>query len=135
MVNQFVTKVYAGVTSTDLFMTPTSDNAGKVTANDITWQMVNSDGSFEVDGNDNPDPNDHSLLGTVYPTTPAIIDKDPTKTNPGTSIIGTKTLTWQVTGTLNPQFTSMEGTVTEVLENPPPGVAATDVIWRFTVNR
>lgn len=134
MVKQFIVKAFAGTTAGDLFLPPTV-TAGKVTANDITWSIDEDSANFKVDGNNNPDPSDHSVLGMVYPITKATYDaKDSTKTIHGTSIIGTNTLKFSVKGTLNPAFKAMEAQITEILVNPPEGIASTDVKWKTLIS-
>lgn len=136
MINQLMVKIYAGTTDTDVFLPPTSDVDHNVTANDIVWSIIDDNGTFKIQGNNNPDPNDHSLLGRVYPTTAATTSNDnPPKTDPGTSVLGSATLKVRIEGTPNPALKSMAGQVTEILVNPPKGVAGTDVVASFTVDK
>ncbi|KAF8419162.1 hypothetical protein EV426DRAFT_702014 [Tirmania nivea] len=135
MISQLLIRVYSGNTSTDAFTPPTTDDSHTVTKDNIVWSIVDDQGTFKVEGANNPDPNDHSLIGRVTPTTKPTgdPDKEPEKVNPGSSVLGTASLKIRIVGTLNPQLKQMQGSVTEVLFNPPKGVAATDVVAKFTV--
>ncbi|KAJ8129658.1 hypothetical protein O1611_g3973 [Lasiodiplodia mahajangana] len=138
MVKQLIIKIFVGTSQGDIFLPPTIDINNNVTANGITWSLIDDvNGGFQIAGNNNPDENDHSLLCRVYPTTAATLTDKGNNTplpSPGSSIIGLgHSLKFRVVGTLNPNFTSMLGNITEILENPPDGVAGSDVIWRFTV--
>ena len=135
MISQLLIRVEAGNTSTDAFTPPTIDSNHVVTKDDIVWSIVDDKGTFKLEGANNPDPNDHSLIGRVTPTTKPTGDpeKEPDKVTPGTSVLGTASLTIRIVGTLNPTLKEMAGSVTEVLFNATAGVAATDVMAKFKV--
>lgn len=144
MISQLLIRVYAGSSDTDAFLKPTVDTTNQsVTANDITWSITNGNTAFTLQGNDNPDPNDHSLIGRIVPATPPTktIGKDangqplPPTYNPGSSVLGTTTLKLRVQGTLNPALKTMAGQVTEIVFNGPAGVAGTDVVHTFEVSQ
>jgi hypothetical protein len=144
MISQLLIKVYAGSSDTDAFLKPTVDTTNQtVTANDITWSITNGNTAFTLQGIDNPDPNDHSIIGRIVPVTPPtkITGKDakgkslPPTYNPGSSVLGTTTLKLRVQGALNPALKTMTGQVTEILLNTPAGVTGTDVISRFQVSQ
>jgi len=131
MISQLLIRVYAGNTSTDAFTAPTFNDNRVVTKDDIVWSIVDGTGAFKIEGANNPGANDHSLIGRVTPTTKPT--GEPDKADPGSSELGKTSLKIRIVGTLNPALKEMEGEVTEVLYNPPKGVAATDVVYTFKV--
>ncbi|KAF8846718.1 hypothetical protein BDZ45DRAFT_699782 [Acephala macrosclerotiorum] len=133
MIKQLLVKVYADLLDTNPFLPPKPNETHTATVNEMKWAVVAGNDRFMVEGGDKPSLNDHSLLGRIYLITPATSSKDkPPVISPGTSILGDSIVILRIEGALNPTF-KMTGT--EILVNPPPGIASSDVIKEFTISK